>query len=38
MEGLVTTHSAIMDKYDPQRKLALVVDEWGAGAPRHPAQ
>jgi len=30
MEGLVTTHSAIMDKYDPQKKIALVVDEWGA--------
>src|SRR5262249_53749735 len=23
-------HSAIMDKYDPQKKIALVVDEWGA--------
>ena len=22
-------HSAIMDKYDPQKKIALVVDEWG---------
>ena len=30
MDGLVTTHSAIMDKYDPQKKIALVVDEWGA--------
>lgn len=30
MEGLVTKHSAIMDKYDPQKKIALVVDEWGA--------
>jgi alpha-N-arabinofuranosidase len=30
MEKLVTTHSAIMDKYDPQKKIALVVDEWGA--------
>jgi alpha-N-arabinofuranosidase len=30
MERLVTTHSAIMDKYDPQKKIALVVDEWGA--------
>ena len=29
MEELVTKHEAIMDKYDPQRKLALVVDEWG---------
>jgi alpha-N-arabinofuranosidase len=30
MENLVTTHSAIMDKYDPAKKIALVVDEWGA--------
>ena len=30
MEELVTRHSAIMDQHDPQRKVALVVDEWGA--------
>jgi alpha-N-arabinofuranosidase len=30
MERLVTTHSAIMDQYDPAKKVALVVDEWGA--------
>ena len=30
MDDLVTTHSAIMDKYDPEKKIALVVDEWGA--------
>jgi len=30
MEGLVSRHSAIMDKYDPQKKIALVVDEWGS--------
>jgi len=29
MEELVTKHSAIMDKYDPDKKVALVVDEWG---------
>jgi alpha-N-arabinofuranosidase len=29
MEELVTKHEAVMDKYDPQKKLALVVDEWG---------
>lgn len=29
MEELVTKHSAIMDKYDPKKKIALVVDEWG---------
>ena len=30
MEGLITKHSAIMDKYDPEKKIALIVDEWGA--------
>ena len=29
MNNLVEKHSAIMDKYDPQKKVALVVDEWG---------
>jgi alpha-L-arabinofuranosidase len=29
MEELVTKHSTIMDKYDPAKKIALVVDEWG---------
>lgn len=29
MEEIVTKHSAIMDKYDPKKKVALVVDEWG---------
>ncbi|WP_419813899.1 alpha-N-arabinofuranosidase [Glacieibacterium sp.] len=29
MEELVTKHSAIMDKYDPAKRLWLVVDEWG---------
>jgi alpha-N-arabinofuranosidase len=29
MESLVSRHSAIMDTYDPEKKVALVVDEWG---------
>ena len=29
MNELVDKHIAIMDKYDPQKKIALVVDEWG---------
>jgi len=29
MEELVTKHSAIMDKYDPAKKVGLLVDEWG---------
>jgi len=30
MDDLIAKHSAIMDKYDPEKKIALVVDEWGA--------
>ena len=30
MEDLVSKYSGIMDKYDPQKKIALVVDEWGS--------
>jgi alpha-N-arabinofuranosidase len=29
MEEYVTKHSAVMDAYDPNKKVALVVDEWG---------
>jgi alpha-N-arabinofuranosidase len=29
MEELIQKHTAIMDKYDPAKKIALVVDEWG---------
>lgn len=29
MEELLNNHSAIMDKYDPYKQVALVVDEWG---------
>ena len=29
MDEIVTKHSNIMDKYDPKKILALVVDEWG---------
>jgi len=30
MDDLIKKHSAIMDKYDPQKKIALIVDEWGS--------
>jgi len=30
MNDLINKHSAIMDKYDPERNVALVIDEWGA--------
>jgi len=29
MEELVTKHSMIMDQFDPEKKVALIVDEWG---------
>jgi alpha-N-arabinofuranosidase len=29
MDEFLTKHSAIMDKYDPEKKVGLVVDEWG---------
>lgn len=29
MEDYVTKHSAIMDKYDKDKRVALLVDEWG---------
>lgn len=29
MDELVVNHSAIMDKYDPEKRVALIVDEWG---------
>jgi alpha-N-arabinofuranosidase len=30
MDHIIATHSAIMDTYDPEKKVALIVDEWGA--------
>ena len=29
MDELITKHSAIMDRYDPEKKKGLMVDEWG---------
>ena len=29
MEDIVRTNSEVMDKYDPQKRVALIVDEWG---------
>lgn len=30
MESLINKYSGIMDTYDPQKKVALIVDEWGS--------
>lgn len=29
MEELIRRHGAIMDQYDPQKKIGMIVDEWG---------
>ncbi|MCW1428962.1 alpha-N-arabinofuranosidase [Novosphingobium sp. JCM 18896] len=36
MDELITKHSAIMDKYDPQKRVFLAVDEWGAWYAQDP--
>ena len=30
MDEIVSGHSAIMDRYDPEKRVGLIVDEWGA--------
>ncbi len=29
MDKIIADHAAIMDKYDPDRRVAMIVDEWG---------
>jgi alpha-N-arabinofuranosidase len=29
MDELITKHSTIMDKYDPQKRIGIIIDEWG---------
>jgi alpha-L-arabinofuranosidase len=36
MDELVTRTSAVMDKYDPDRKVILAVDEWGSWYAQEP--
>lgn len=36
MDALLKTHSAIMDKYDPEKKVPLIVDEWGVWLAKLP--
>ena len=36
MDGLIKQQSAIMDKYDPEKKVGLYVDEWGVWADPNP--
>lgn len=30
MDEFITKHSMIMDKYDPEKRVGLIVDEWGS--------
>src|SRR3546814_19237135 len=36
MDELIARHSAIMDKYDPEKRMFLAVDEWGAWYAQDP--
>ncbi|MBV9961865.1 MAG: alpha-N-arabinofuranosidase [Parafilimonas sp.] len=36
IEELINKHSAIMDKYDPHKNIALAVDEWGIWTDAEP--
>ena len=29
MENMLSSHTAVMDSYDPEKKVSLIVDEWG---------
>ncbi|MBK5196218.1 MAG: alpha-N-arabinofuranosidase [Proteiniphilum sp.] len=29
MDELITKHSLIMDRYDPQKRVGMIIDEWG---------
>jgi len=33
VEGIITGHRSILDEYDPERKIKLLLDEWGAWHP-----
>lgn len=33
IEGIVTGHRAIMDEYDPERRIKMIYDEWGTWHP-----
>jgi len=36
IENIIKKHIAIMDKYDPQKKIGLMVDEWGTWWDQEP--
>ncbi|MGE5613073.1 MAG: alpha-N-arabinofuranosidase [Bacillota bacterium] len=36
VDELLVKHSAIMDKYDPDKRVALIIDEWGTWFDNEP--
>ncbi|HWO10379.1 MAG TPA: alpha-L-arabinofuranosidase C-terminal domain-containing protein [Polyangiaceae bacterium] len=38
MDEFISKHSAIMDKYDPEKRVALIVDEWGTWYDEEPGK
>ena len=36
MDELITRHGTIMDQYDPEKKIGMCVDEWGAWYTEEP--
>ncbi len=30
LDGMIARHAKIMDRYDPEKRIGLIVDEWGA--------
>ena len=36
METVVTKHGAIMDQHDPQKRIGMIVDEWGIWSDAEP--
>ena len=36
MDELVSKHSTVMDRYDPEKRVALAVDEWGIWTDAEP--
>jgi alpha-L-arabinofuranosidase len=38
MDEFIQKHGAIMDKYDPQKRVGLMVDEWGTWYDKEPGR
>lgn len=36
IENAIESHEAVLDKYDPEKRIWLIVDEWGAWYPVEP--